>query len=184
VSRVFGDYRQNGYVVPNLDEAIAGWAAVGVGPFYRFDGLGIVDFRYRESCIAPALNVALGNFGDVQLELIQPRDRAPSPWGDFLAGQPNGGLHHVAVWTQHFDSDLARWARQGLVPDCTGRVDGFARFGYFRSSVADGTSIEVVDVGASDLFPGVSALIRLAARTWDGTRATRHPDELFALLNA
>lgn len=184
MSVTFGDYQQNGYVVPDLDQAIANWSTVGVGPFYRLDAIPIIDFRYKESTIAPAMDVALGNFGDVQIELIQPLDDAPSPHRDLLTSHPGGGLHHISVWSDHYDADLARWASQGLVPDCSGAVEGFARFCYFRSSSNDGTAIEVADVGSSELFRQVSGLIRDAARTWDGTRPTRSPDELYAQLGS
>lgn len=90
----------------------------------------------------------------------------------------------MSVWSDRYDADLARWAAQGLVPDCTGEVAGFARFCYFRSSSSDGTAVEVADVGSSELFRQLSALIRDAARTWDGTRPTRRPDELYAQLGS
>lgn len=184
MSAIFGDYQQNGYVVPDLDQAIARWAAVGVGPFYRLDALPIVDFRYRHSTVAPVLDVALGNFGDVQVELIHPRDDAPSPYRDFLTSNPGGGLHHISVWSESYDVDLVRWAAQGLVPDCTGAVGGFARFCYFRSSSTDGTAVEVADIGSSELFRQLSAHIRDAARTWDGSRPLRSSDELYPQLGS
>lgn len=184
MSVILGEYQQNGYAVPDLDQAIAKWSAVGVGPFYRLDALPVVDFRYQDSTVAPGLDVALGNFGNVQIELIHPLDNSPSPYRDFLTTHPPGGLHHVSVWSDNYDSDLARWAEQGLVPDCTGEVGGFARFCYFRSSAMDGTAIEVADVGSSELFRQVSALIRDAARTWDGSRPIRSPDELYAQLGS
>lgn len=182
MSVIFGDYRQNGYVVPNLDTAIDHWAQMGVGPFYRLDNLPIVGFEYKNSTISPELNIALGNFGDVQIELIQPIDSAVSPYRDFLDQRPGGGLHHISVWSENFDADLSTWAERGLVPDCIGEVGGFARFCYFRSAETDGTAIEVADVGSSEVFPQLCKLIRESARTWDGTDPSRSPDELFTRL--
>ncbi|AHK36060.1 hypothetical protein OPAG_06857 [Rhodococcus opacus PD630] len=185
MSKIFGDYQQNGYVVPDLDAAIEKWAALGVGPFYRIDALPVVNFTYLGSTEPPALDVALGNFGDVQVELIQVTDsETPSPYRDFATAHTGGGLHHVSVWSDDFDADLARWAAQGLSPDCTGEVSGFARFCYFSGASTDGTTIEVADTGASPVMRQVAGLIREAARTWDGTRATRSPEELYALLGS
>ncbi|AII10931.1 VOC family protein [Rhodococcus opacus] len=183
MSRIFGDYRQNGFVVPDLDVAIEQWAASGVGPFYRIDAIPVVNFGYQGSSEAPALDVALGNFGDVQFELIQVVDHGtPSPYRDFLAANPRGGLHHISVWSDDFDADLARWAALGLTPDCTGEVGGLARFCYFGASSTDGTTVEVADTGTSTVPRQMFELIRGAAHTWDGTRAVRSPDELYALL--
>src|SRR5581483_9419321 len=109
--------------------------------FYRFDLLPVVNFAYQGSTVCPPLSIALGNFGEVQLELIQPLDGTPSPHRDFLAARPEGGLHHVSTWSEEFDADLARCAAQGLVPDCTGEVADFARFCYFRSAATDGTTL-------------------------------------------
>jgi len=182
MSITFGDYKQNGYVVPDLASAIERWAEVGVGPFYRLDDLAVVDFKYNGSTASPSLDVALGNFGDIQVELIQPKDSTPSPYADFLAAHPAGGLHHISVWSHRFDDDLLRWAGTGLVPDCSGEVAGFARFCYFRSAEPNGTAIEVADVGAAPVFTKLSELIQEAARTWDGRDPSRSPDELFARL--
>ncbi len=185
MSVIFGAYRQNGYVVPDLDKAIANWAAMGVGPFYRFAGLPIKTFSYGDSTEVPTMDVALGNFGEIQLELIQIRDGGvPSPYLDFITANPSGGLHHISTWSTDYEADLVRWAKAGYTPDCSGQVEGFAKFCYFRASRHDGTAIEVADAGTSDLLLRVSDLIHSAARTWDGTEPSRSPDELYTLLGA
>lgn len=180
MSRIFGAYRQSGYVVPDLGAAIARWARLGVGPFFRLDNLPLSAFFYAGSDALPALNIALGNFGDVQVELIEPTDTVASPYADFLAEHPGGGLHHISVWSNDFDADLARWARDGLEPDCTGEVTGVTRFAYFGAAAADGTTIEVADSAAGGAFVALSAAIRDAALRWDGADPARDAHDLLA----
>ncbi len=48
MSRRFGEIRQNGYVVRDIEAAMSHWTTVlGVGPFFYFERVPIEDFRYR-----------------------------------------------------------------------------------------------------------------------------------------
>ncbi len=48
MSRIFGEVRQNGYVVRDIDAALKHWTEVlGVGPFFYFERAPVSDFRYR-----------------------------------------------------------------------------------------------------------------------------------------
>ncbi|KAK5461148.1 hypothetical protein LTS15_003211 [Exophiala xenobiotica] len=164
MSRLFGAYRQNGYVVEDLDSAIKYWT--------EKMGLKLLHFSYLESQAHPPLNVALANFGDVQIELIQPKDNTPSPYRDFL-DKKGSGLHHVCVWSDNYDADLARLAALDIRPDCTGEVHGGGRFCYFDSAKQEGTSIEVGDTGTSPAFKELSAKIHKASINWDGNDPIR-----------
>jgi len=179
MSNIFGAYRQNGYVLPDLDLAMKKWAKLGVGPFFRLTDLPLASFAYEGSSALPRLDVALANFGDVQIELIQPTDDTRSPYSDFLESHGEGGLHHISMWSRDFDADLARWELRGFTPDCTGQAAGMARFCYFGSSGADETSIEVAEVGGDSILEALSGLIRDAAGSWDGTNPVRDATELF-----
>ena len=62
------------------------------------------------------MSIALANSGDLQIELIEQRNDAPSMYKEFLdAG--NEGLQHVAFWTTsyqlHFDRALSLGYRVG-----------------------------------------------------------------------
>ena len=113
MSRIFGEIRQNGYVVRDLAAALRHWTTVlGVGPFFYFEHVKIDDFRYRGQPSSPALSIALANSGALQIELIQQHNDAPSMYRDFLqAGRE--GLQHVAYWTETMDADLERLAALG-----------------------------------------------------------------------
>ncbi len=72
MSRIFGDIRQNGYVVRDIESAMKHWTEVlGVGPFFYFERVPVHDFRYRGEPSPVDLSIALANSGALQIELIQ-----------------------------------------------------------------------------------------------------------------
>jgi ribulose-bisphosphate carboxylase large chain len=58
--------------------------------------------------------VALANSGDMQVELIQIRNDAPSMYLDYME-KGLRGLQHVAFWTTQFDTDLAMMKARGFI---------------------------------------------------------------------
>lgn len=108
MSRIYGDIRQLGYVVHDIEAAIRHWIEVlGVGPWYYVERLPVVNFLYDGKPSAPHVSIALANSGAVQIELIQQRDDAPSMYRDFLAQGPEG-LQHVSTWPVDYEATLAR----------------------------------------------------------------------------
>ena len=85
---------QLGCVVPDLDAAIAGWVAQGVGPFLTMRGVVLADYAYQGRPSRPRIDVAFSQQGDLQIELIQPVDEQPSAYRDFLAAGRSGPHHH------------------------------------------------------------------------------------------
>ena len=71
MSRIFGDVRQNGYVVRNIESALEHWTEVlGVGPFWYFEEAPVEDFRYRGEPSELVVSIALAQSGPLQIELI------------------------------------------------------------------------------------------------------------------
>lgn len=173
MSRLFGEIRQNGYVVRDIEAALAHWTEVlGVGPFFYFERAPIRNFRYRGEPSEVEVSIALGNWGPLQIELIEQRNDAPSMYRDFLAAG-HEGLQHVACWTERFDADLARLEKQGLAVGQAGEAGGpDGRFVYFATCGAHpGTAVELSEVsGPKGRF---FAAIADAARTWDGSDPVR-----------
>ncbi|GAB3011385.1 VOC family protein [Streptomyces pseudoechinosporeus] len=170
---LYGPARQNGYVVENLEEAIARVVErFGAGPFHLFRHVPMASFRYGDSTAVPDMSIALGNFGDLQIELIKVHDDTPSPYRDFTLAKGTG-LHHVSTWTTDYDGHLKRLEDRGLVPDCEGQAVDGPRFAYYASSATDGSAYEVADLGAQNEFGAVHDLVRAAAQNWDGTDPVR-----------
>jgi catechol 2,3-dioxygenase-like lactoylglutathione lyase family enzyme len=172
MSRLFGAVRQNGYVVRDIEAALEHWTNVlGVGPFYYFERVEVEDFRYRGAPSEVEVSIALGNSGDLQIELIQQRNGAPSMYRDFLeAGHE--GLQHLAYWTEAMDADLERAAAAGFRVGQSGRIGGpDGRFVYFETDAHPGTVVELSDIsGAKGRFFAHLAEI---GRSWDGTDPIR-----------
>ena len=113
MSRIFGDVRQNGYVVRDIESALRHWTEVlGVGPFWYFEQAPVEDFRYRGEPSDVVVSIGLAQSGPLQIELIQQRNDAPSMYRDFLAAG-HEGLQHIAYWTTTFDADMERIADEG-----------------------------------------------------------------------
>lgn len=171
MSRHFGNIAQIGYVVRDIHAAMDHWVASGVGPWFFIEEVKTDYFRYRGVDSPMRMSVALANSGDVQLELIQVTNDAPSMYRDFL-DSGHEGAQHVAYWTTDFqtllDDTLARGYRIGQ----EGSIGGpQGRFAYFEHEDVPGTVIEISDVSGPK--GKTFARIREAARTWDGTDPIR-----------
>ena len=80
MSRLFGDMRQVGIVVRDIEAAMRHWVEIcGIGPWFYTDRLPITAFTYGGRRYDDVhISIALANSGDVQLELIQQRCGTPS----------------------------------------------------------------------------------------------------------
>jgi hypothetical protein len=172
MSRIFGQVRQNGYVVRDIDAALKHWTEMlGVGPFYYIERVKMDWFRYRGAPSPIEVSIALGNSGDLQIELIQQRNDAPSMYRDFL-NSGREGLQHMSYWTTDFQSDLDRYAGLGFRIGQDGQIGGEqGRFVYFDTETHPGTIVEVSDISGSK--GAFFERIRREAEDWDGARPIR-----------
>lgn len=172
MSRFFGKVCRNGYVVRDIEAALKHWTEVmGVGPFYYIDRVKCDWFTYRGEPSPVEMSIALGNTGDLQIELIQQRNDAPSMYMDFLnAGRE--GLQHMSWWTTDYQAAYDRAIAAGFKVGHEGQIGGpQGRFVYFDTETHPGTVIEMSDIsGAKGKF---FEHIRKAAIGWDGTDPIR-----------
>ncbi|MFC6489468.1 VOC family protein [Nitratireductor sp. GCM10026969] len=171
MSRFLGAIRQLGYVVDDIEAAMAHWHSVmGVGPWFYNPKVPIEDYRYDGQPYDVHNAVALANSGPLQVELIEIRNDAPSMYRDFLRAG-HSGLQHVAYWTQAYDADLARMEAEGFRQKMSGKVGANGRFVYFDREAHPGTVIELSEVVGPKgrLFD----IIRAAAEEWDGSDPVR-----------
>ncbi len=172
MSRIFGAIRQNGYVVRDIGAALDHWVSVlGVGPWYYFERVKIDWFRHRGAPFDLEMSVALANSGDLQIELIQQRNAAPSMYREFLdAGRE--GLQHVAYWTTDYQAVYDRALSLGYRVGHEGQIGGEkGRFAYFDTEGHPGTVIELSDIsGPKGSF---FEMVRQASTDWDGSTPIR-----------
>ena len=172
MSRHFGAVTQNGYVVRDIRAAMDHWINVmGVGPWYYIERVKTDYFRHRGKDSAPELSIALANSGDLQIELIQQRNDAPSMYLEFLhAGHE--GLQHMSYWTKDYQALYDRALNLGYKVGQEGQIGGEqGRFAYFDTQHHPGTVVEISDISGSKgrFFDR----IRQAAADWDGTNPIR-----------
>jgi hypothetical protein len=172
MSRIFGAITQNGYVVHDIHAAMDHWVNVmGVGPWFYFEKVTVDYFRHRGRDADPDLSIALANSGDLQIELIQQRNDAPSMYREFLAAGREG-LQHVAYWPQDYQAVYDRALALGYRVGQEGQIGGEqGRFCYFDTESHPGTVIELSDVsGPKGAF---FALVKQASVDWDGSTPIR-----------
>ncbi|NIJ40752.1 hypothetical protein FHS78_001028 [Parvibaculum indicum] len=172
MSRFFGKVCQNGYVVRDIEAALTHWTEVlGIGPFYYIERVKCDWFTYKGEPSPVEMSIALANTGDLQIELIQQRNDAPSMYMDFLnAGRE--GLQHMSYWTTDYQADYDRALAAGYKIGHEGQINGpDGRFVYFDTETHPGTVIEMSDIsGAKGKF---FEHIRKAAMEWDGSDPIR-----------
>lgn len=166
MTRVFGEVRQNGYVVRDLEKALRFWIeTLGVGPWFMIENARVPDFQYRGEPSRAQTTLGMAQWGPIQIELIQPLDDEPSMYRDFLAAGQEG-LQHVACWTDAYDATLAAALDEGFRVCQGGSFAPDARYVYFETDGHPGTVIELAET-AGTMGPFFAAVAK-AAEGWDG----------------
>jgi hypothetical protein len=173
MSRIFGNPAQMGYIVRDIDAGIDAWLAHGVGPWFYFETVQMDWFRHRGADSAPEMSIALANSGDLQIELIQQRNDAPSLYKEFL-DSGREGFQHISYWTTAYQELYDRALTEDYAVGHEGQIGGEqGRFAYLENELAraSGTLIEISDVsGAKGAF---FAHVREVAASWDGSEPVR-----------
>ncbi len=121
-----------GIAVPSIDAAL---------PFYR-DVLGLEPGRPETADGATIVGLTLG---DVQVELLEPRDAA-GPVAKFLAKR-GPGIHHVCYRVPDLDRALERCRAAGyrLIDDVPRRGAGGRRIAFVHPKATAGILLELTE---------------------------------------
>ncbi|HEY5858361.1 MAG TPA: VOC family protein [Aldersonia sp.] len=171
MSKIFGSIAQVGYVVHDLQASMEHWIEQGVGPWFYTECVQTDYFRHRGVDSDMKMAVALANSGDVQIELIQQLNDAPSLYKEFL-DSGREGMQHVAYWTHDFQGLYDKALSLGYVVGQEGSIGGSqGRFAYLDTERETGTIIEISDISGpkGERFK----FIREAAANWDGSDPIR-----------
>jgi hypothetical protein len=173
MSAIFGPVRQLGYVVRDIEAAMAQWARIGVGPwFYRKEAASTEYRYYGKPSTLPVLSFGFANSGGMQIELIAQINDAPSLYLDTLR-QQGEGAQHVAYWTMdRYDEYVETLLYKGYIEGHGGRMGvNRGRYAYFMHPQLPSAMIEISEStgGKAELFEE----IRAASVGWDGENPIR-----------
>ncbi len=169
-----GEIMQLAYVPEDFDAALKHWTqTMGVGPFFLLESIHLDGMKYRGQPTDAVFDLALAYWGDLQIELIRPRDDHPSIYSGEYA-DVGGGLHHVCILVDDIAEAYAACERHGAEIVIEGK------FGNSSVIYADpgpnagggpGSLIEVLqqDPDGPDLF----GMIKAAGVDWDGSDPLR-----------
>ena len=162
--------RQLAYVVKDMDAALNYWInTLGAGPFFTMDHAPLDDQLYYGEPTNADISVALGNSGDLQIELIVQHNDAQSVYKDFLeAGRV--GVHHIAMMPEDYSAAYQQYISSVHKPAFELSLGG-APVVYFDALETVGHYIELWD--NSDVFKEMFLLVEDAAKGWDGKEPIR-----------
>ena len=167
----FGPIVQNGFVVHDLEAAVAHWSGkLGIGPFYAIEHIPFGTVYFRGAPMTLDMSVAIAQWGEIQIELIVQHDNTPSIYTEF-SGLHGAGLQHVGVMTDSVDRHLDRLRTCGIEPVQWGETAAGMRFAYLATDLHPGGMIELIETGAA--VEAFFAKVRKGAGDWDGTRPLR-----------
>lgn len=156
-----GAVRQFGFVVTNLDEAIAAWVGLGVGPWFVTREIKMEGCLYRGQPAEPVISIALANAGDMQIELIAQHDESPSIYKEFLDAT-GGGFNQVAYWVKDVDAVRKDAEAAGWTEVWSG--DPGVKFSYLEHPQSPVTIVELTE--DNELMGPANEAIRAAAVGW------------------
>jgi methylmalonyl-CoA/ethylmalonyl-CoA epimerase len=162
----FGEIRQLGYVVRDIKHSVRAWSSrLGVGPWTIIRNIPLHSV-YLGQPSEPLIDIALAYRGAMQIELIQQKNDAPSPYWPYIE-YGDFGLHHTAFLSAQIDRDVQRAKDAGLHLACDINMPTGGRYVYFDAAIPE-------EHGYIELIEATPALLEMfdqgmkAAASWDG----------------
>ena len=165
----FGDIRQLGYVVEDLERSVEAWSTrLGVGPWTIIRNIPL-RCVYRGAPSEPLIDIALGYRGAMQIELIQQKNEAPSPYRPYIE-RGEYGLHHCAFLSDRIGEDVRRAEAAGLRLLCDINMPAGGRYVYFEAALpGERGYIELLET--TPVMLGMFEQGMRAAAEWNGEGA-------------
>ena len=164
-----GTVMQLAFVPDDFDAAVKHWTEVmGVGPFFLMEGIHLEGMKYKGEPTDAVFDLAVAYWGDLQIELIRPRDDHPSIYrGEYGAVS---GLHHVCILVDDIEEAYRVCAEKGAEVVIEGTL-GNTKVIYVDPGEGPGSLVEILqqDPDGPDLF----GMIKAAGEGWDGSEPLR-----------
>lgn len=154
---------QISYYVEDLEAFARQHSALfGSGPFFYLDPT-TSTVNYRGTEIELTMYTAFGQYGDLQIELVQvlSKDNPYTELGHF-------GFHHFSNWVDDYDATLEHFAGFGIEPLFSFVSGGGLRVAYMDTYELLGHYLEI-----HAPIEGFWNMIKAAADNWDGTEVWR-----------
>jgi hypothetical protein len=169
-----GEVMQLAFVPSDFDATLKFWAeTMCAGPFFVVPNIPTEWAQYRGVQTDPEITMAIGHWGEMQIEIIKQHNKAPSPFMDWRASGAEG-LHHVCVMVDDITAARETCKKAGAEVIFDGR-SGETQWSYVDTGGGPGTILELIQHA-----PPSRALMdgfRAASRGWDG----RDPIRIFKL---
>lgn len=167
-----GTICQIAYCPRDFDAALRFWTEkMGVGPFFRRGPLCFPGLLYRGQPSDISFNMAIGYWGDIQIELIEQLNDAPSIYRDWT-DRGLEGVHHVCITVDDVAAARAFCVERGYSIEQELYYPGGGAI-YVDAGGGPGTLTEIVQLSPEQASR--FEFYREAARNWDGTDPVRVP---------
>jgi methylmalonyl-CoA/ethylmalonyl-CoA epimerase len=139
----FSHVHQIGVIVRDMDEAVALYEGLGIGPFESPKGPAPIFDRQVHGKPAPDVKnrISMAQMGAVQLELVQPVS-GKSLQMEFLEKRGEG-VNHLAFLVDDLDGEVAKLAQKGFRVISSGKT-AMSAFAYLDTDKVGGVIFELI----------------------------------------
>ena len=167
-----GEIMQLAFVPDDFDAALDHWTKrMGVGPFFLLEEIHLDGMKYKGEPTDAVFDLALAYWGDIQIELIRPRDNHPSIYSGEYA-DVGDGLHHVCILVDDIAESYAACEEHGAEIVIEGNF-GNSKVIYADPGMGAGSLIEVLQQDPDPNAPDLFGMIKAAGEGWDGSEPLR-----------
>lgn len=139
---------QVGVVVRDLDQAVAFFERLGIGPFEEGPSAHTVERKiYGEPSTEAKVEGRLAKMGNIEFELLQPVS-GRTVQGDFLE-EHGEGVVHICAHTDDLERDIEELTALGHEVISEGKLSDGGRFAYFDTRAVGGLILELFETGSS-----------------------------------
>jgi hypothetical protein len=156
---------QIAYYVEDLEKTAREHSALfGSGPFFYMDPLTNKGVNYRGQKIDLVMQTAMGQFGGLQIELIQVFSE-PNPYKEL----GHYGFHHFSNWVDDYEGAVQAFADAGFRPLFTMESGGGLKVAYIDCLEKWGHYVEIHSASVKPFWD----MIQKASVDWDGKNVWR-----------
>ena len=166
-----GEVMQIAFVPQDFEGALRYWTeAMGVGPFYVQPRLSIPTMKYKGEPTQAVFTIAIAYWGEIQIELIEQHNDAPSIYKEWRDGGHEGVNHNCILVDDIMEARrVAEEAGMAVVQEVPGEGWGVL---YVDTGGGPGTILEIIQPNEGMLAR--FGRIKADSMNWDGSDPIRY----------